>query len=227
MARDTQAPTERTGDRDETIYEHPAFAQILASRVSGNATLYASDFRHQHYITVSIRASQLHRSHSHDWSFGRQELIEVAMSEAQWATFISSLNTGSGTPCTLQHHNGELTPGIPSPPKASEKFSRDMRETIGEIQDELRSLAASLPDGPIGKTRSRALQDQIKRLASRLTSSTSFVADSFDEHMERTVEKAKVEINAHVSNVVTRTGLNAIIRQPPVSLEFHDTSEDK
>ena len=64
----------------------------------GSTNLYDSDFRHNHYMTITIRASELHRDLNRDWHFGRNELIEVALTESQWATFVSAPNMGSGLP---------------------------------------------------------------------------------------------------------------------------------
>jgi hypothetical protein len=90
------APTRGPGGMDEMTTTHPAFGQIGASRVSGHIQLYDSDFHHNAYMTISIRRSELHRSLNRDWHYGRDELIEVALSEAQWATFVSAPNIGSG-----------------------------------------------------------------------------------------------------------------------------------
>ncbi|KKL96942.1 hypothetical protein LCGC14_1839510, partial [marine sediment metagenome] len=98
---ESQEPTiEVTKDDpiNDTVERHPAYAQIGAMRVSGShgAYLYGSDFRHQHYIMIQIHDSVLHRSLSGDRAHSGKRLIEVALSEAQWATFVSSLNQGSG-----------------------------------------------------------------------------------------------------------------------------------
>src|SRR5687767_12050919 len=105
MPREYEKPTttKRVGRTDRgTTESHPAYGQISASRVSGSINLYGSDFRHNHYVIVSIHRSVLDRDLSHDWPFPRQEIIEVALSESQWAHFVSSLNAGSGAQCTIQ-----------------------------------------------------------------------------------------------------------------------------
>ena len=84
---------------ERTVYSHPAYAQIRASRVSGSTNLYASDFNHSHFMTVTISKSEHHRHLSNDWYHEKGQLIEIAMSESQWAHFISSANVGSGSQC--------------------------------------------------------------------------------------------------------------------------------
>lgn len=214
MRLEDQSPVEvvdckfRTGGKESTI-THPAFAQIGASRVSGNATLYGSEFKHQHYMTITIRRSELHRSLSRDWAFGREELIEVALSEAQWATFVSTTNHDTGVQCTLSHIQGNGVPGIKPAKSSHERFASEMHETVKEIQQALKSMAEGM-DGAMSKTKVSELRKSLDMWATRLTSSTGFVADQFDEHMEQTVEKAKIEVNAYVTGVVQRAGLEAI-----------------
>src|SRR3546814_7975032 len=68
--------------------DHPAFAQIAASRVrcAGGEILYGSDFPHQNFVSIRICRSSLNRDLSNDWHYGKDQMMEVNMSEAQWAT---------------------------------------------------------------------------------------------------------------------------------------------
>lgn len=193
----------------ESVTTHPAYAQIGARRVSGHANLYDSDFSHQNFITISIYRSEKHRGLNRDWHFGREEIIEVMLSEAQWATFVSSPNVGSGVPCTLNHLAGESIPSLPDAPDTRSLFKVEMKEMVAELQNDLSNIAKEL-DGPLGKKKVEDIRKSLELLSGRLTGSTGFVADSFDEHIEHTVEKAKIEVNAYVTNLVHRTGLDAI-----------------
>jgi hypothetical protein len=51
-------------------------------------------------------------------------------------------------------------------------------------------------------------------------SNASFVAKSFGEHMEETVEKAKAEVHGYMTHVIQRAGLEAITGgQLPLQIE--------
>jgi hypothetical protein len=208
-----QLPTAKSGSHDSTVYEHPAFGQIGASRVSGQATLYGSDFTHQHFVTVTIRRSTLHRDLARDWEMGGDELIEVAMSEAQWATFVSSMNVGMGTPCTIHHIAGQgMIPGIP-PRQQSDVFKAEVREAL---DDAVRALDVQIKkiEGDLGAslsaTKRNAILDGLRLARRKLCDSLPFIVKQSDEHMEETVEKAKVEVNAYVESTIRRAGLEAI-----------------
>jgi hypothetical protein len=212
MPRSEQQPQARDNGRDGTAYSHPAFGQIRAGRVSGSSTLYGSDFLHHHYITIYINRSELHRDLSRDWHFPREELIEVALSEAQWATFVSSLNVGGGVPCTIQHVDGKQAPGIPFRVQEDD-FKTELNDTVRGMVERIDKTIREVEEG-IGTSLSKKKRDELTaelhRLRSDVSSGLPFVAESFGEHMEQTVESAKVEVHGYVQNMVTRAGLAAL-----------------
>ena len=201
----TEGPME--GER----HKHPAFAQIGASRVSGGATLYGSDFNHQNYITIRIAKSALQRSLSNDWHMADMTpYIEVDLSEAQWATFVSSLNVGQGVPCTARYIAGDVVPGLPDPESRKDQFAKEARETCAESLARIKELCAMIEATGLSKKAKEELQKQAQRAASSMTSSLPFVMDQFGEHMEAVTEKAKIEINAYATSTVMRAGIAAL-----------------
>lgn len=201
----------------ETVASHPAYSQISASRVSGGTYLYGTEFHHQHYITVAIRKSQLHRGLSHDWHHAREELIEIAMSESQWATFVSSMNVGKGVPCTIQHVMGTPAPGLPPPEDLSEKFSNEMLKTLDSAVSDMDALLVDAANLGLSKAKLSDLERKIKNIRMQVTSNTPYVAKKFGEHMEDVVSQAKSEVNAYAlqSGVGNSLGSNAA---PVISL---------
>src|SRR5437868_8231795 len=105
--------------------QHPAFGMIGASRVSHSppgAVLFDSDVQHQHYVVVRVRTAARRRDLNRDYLYADQQIVEVAMSEAQWASFVSSMNTGDGVPCTLTARGLEPVPGMPYAPRLQESM---------------------------------------------------------------------------------------------------------
>src|SRR5687767_9861689 len=133
----TQTPNDPCSD---SVTEHPAFAQVRANRHRSNGgTLYGSDFQHYGGVSITISRSHLYRGLSNDNYFERGELIRVELSEAQWARFVSDLNSGSGTPCTLRSHQGDrMVPGLPDPPSVTEKFAAEMNQDLLDAQTALK-----------------------------------------------------------------------------------------
>lgn len=208
-----QEPTEvksndfgRDGGRSFT---HPAFGQIQANRVQGSTTLYDSDFIHHNYITIRVTESQLNRDLSRDWHYSGKTLIEVKLSEAQWATFVSSMNMGGGVPCTLARIGGEAIPGLPHREEKSvvdEEFARRTGAMADKVQRTIEAIAAA----GLSKKKTEELTASLVRLRRDLDESLPFMAKSFDEHMEKTVERGKVEVHGYINGVLTRAGMERL-----------------
>jgi hypothetical protein len=213
----------------DSVARHPAYAQIGASRVSGSARLYGSDFVHQNCVRVRIGKSELHRSLANDNPYGsNQSYIEVDLSEAQWASFVSSMNIGFGTQCTLRYRDGEEVPGIAAPEEdRREQFTREAGERAARAITEMDTLAAEIDEMKIPEKQKKALKGRLGQARQQLTSNIPFVLEQFAEHMETTVEKAKVEVNAYVLNTIQRAGLQALGVQPGEGplLGFGDAAE--
>lgn len=210
-----QEPTVRAGHMDRgTVLSHPAFGQITISRVSSShgQNLYGADFKHSHFLELTIVESELVRDLSYDRHSPGRQLIQVSMTEAQWATFVSSPNTGGGTPCTLERIYGKGVPAIPA------RRQEDVAKS--EVKEQVASLVKSIDKaiaevgGVIGQSLSNVKRDKIMdhlhALRATVSAGIPWVAQQFDEHMETTVEHAKVEVNAYMQSAIQRAGLQAI-----------------
>lgn len=206
----TVKDTSRPSSEHRTTTSHPAFGQIRASRVSGRSSLYGSDFIHNQYITVSICRSQFDRDLSRDWVHAQDELIEVKMSEAQWATFVSSLNVGGGVQCTLNHLDGESVPELPDPISRADQFGEEMKRTMKSATDTLRKCAEQVAGMGLPKGKTKTIIDSFNHAIMQLDSNAPFVASQFEEHVEDVIESAKTEIHGHMVSLVQRAGLEAL-----------------
>ena len=210
------------GDGDRTKTTHPAFAQISASRVTGGTYLYGSDFHHNHFMTISVSRSELNRDLSRDWHYARDEMIEVALSEAQWATFVSSLNQGSGVPCTLQRHDHKMIPQLPETPARIRQFDNELKDRLGAVEDDLDELAREINASKLSQKAKKGLLDTLNLATRNLTPNLTFVADQFGEHMEERTEKAKIEIEAYINSAINRAGVKALNEKAPIQIEEHN-----
>ncbi len=227
MSRNIQEPvtvkdTHRPSSEHRTTTTHPAYAQIRASRVNGMVDLYGSDFTHHQFITVSICRSSVDRDLSNDWVHPGEELIEVQMSEAQWAAFVSSLNVGGGVRCTLNHFNGESVPQLPRPKPRQDQFSKEMKQTFADAARDLRDLKQTIENMGLPKGKTNTILDALSKVGASFTSSAPFVADQFGEHMEDVMEGIKTEAHGYMTNLLMRAGLDAIATQLPLALENKD-----
>ncbi len=218
-----QEPIESPGSMEgSTKIDHPAFGMIGASRRHGHAVLYGSDFIHNDSISIRIYTSTLHRNLSRDWPTGNEEIIEVALSEAQWATFVSSMNVGSGVQCTIEHKDRVAIPGLPKPVERQKQFMSEANQKIADTIVELTKLTTMISALKISEKQKKELLDQARMARMQIESNAPFVMEQFGEHIESVVEKAKIEVNAYAVSHLMRVGLAALGGQPPLLLEGSD-----
>lgn len=208
---------DKLGCLKQTRTTHPAFAQIGAYRTSGHSHLYGSDFNHNATIRIRVYESELVRSLSEDRYHGKRPLMEVELSEAQWATFVSSLNVGHGVPCTLRY-NGKDVPGLPPPSSRVDQFKMEAGKECQESLKLLNGLLAKIDDMKLTKAKTAELKGPIEAAIMALTDRLPFVAQQFSEHMEEVVEKAKQEVHGYVTGVIAKAGI-AALAEVPLQLE--------
>ena len=205
--RDTVQPT--TDDHGDEV--HPAFGRIAASRMSSNPgqVLFDSDIRHGHTVRITVSRARRKRDLNSDWIFDGQELVEVELSEAQWASFVSSMNT-SGVPCTLRRTESEIqVPGLPYDPRLAHSMAEVKGAAVkafGKIREARDAYEQALAEKAPAKERNeklRALHYAIENSGSGMT----FAAKMLVEHTENVVQKARADLEAMVLQEVSRLGL--------------------
>lgn len=209
-----QDPTVKRGMHDSQEYEHPAFGMIRAARVSGQTTLHGSDYEHRNWIEVTITHGDLIRNLNQDWYHAGKEIVSVQLSEAQWATFVSSLNVGSGVPCTIDHIQHKLMPGIPlrKPIKevADIEFETTTKKMAARVNQAIKSVEETMQGIPQKKKES--VLGHLRMIKQDLESNFPFIRKQFGEQIETQIEKAKIEVNAYVQDTIMRAGINTLGR---------------
>lgn len=229
MSAYEQEPEVETGagpSKDSLKFTHPAFAQITVNRVSGgNVSLYGSDFRHSHYVTVTIHRSVLMRDLARDWAFPTEELIKLEMSEVQWAQFMSSFGQGGGTQCTIARINCERMPRIPHRDEGK-LYQRERDDALEQAINHLEDSIAEAEKNVAGlsKTKQETLIYGMRQALRKLNDSLPFIAKQFDKHVETRVEKAKTEVHAWATSEIMRLGLQSLVADAPIQIE--DGKED-
>jgi hypothetical protein len=192
---------------------HPSFGLLAISRVqSTGRRLFESPFKHQHFITLSIKRASRQRTELHDnMLMDGEEIVEVSMSEVQFASAITGLNVGMGTPCTISRLNGKLVEE-PKRDQTKQTFEREGREHYAELlgmAEELERLAG-LKAGDVKAPERERMKFLALKIQQGLSSSREFFVKQFHEKMDKVTAAAKAEIQAHVANVVQRAGLKAL-----------------
>lgn len=221
MSRSKATPptvTQDDGPLGGTIKKHPAFGMLRFSRCSGDpGKLFGSEINHASYITMTLVEGDEHRSLSHTFYHGHgRSLCEVNLSAAQFAELITSMNMGSGVPVTIRHVMGdsEPRPHIEDTDTLHEQIKTDIKDKTKRVTNNAKSLekelATMLADCKIPKVKQEALKSLVGRIVQDLESNLPYVLDQYQEAAEKVGAKAKAELEAYASMVITQLGMQAL-----------------
>jgi hypothetical protein len=192
-----QSEKSARGTRDT----HPAFGVIQANRVSSSPpgqVLFDSDIRHQHFVKLTISEADRERDLNHDWVYEGKTLIEVWMSEAQWAQMVSSMNS-SPTSVTLRRRETEHDlPGLPFDSRL-ELSHTETRNAAHRMMEGVKEAMAAYKENKSAQNL-RLLEAAIRNSEANV----EFAAESLTEHSETVVAKARTDIEAFVSAAAGR-----------------------
>jgi len=208
---------DRSDSATEDVEEsHPSFAQLSFHRYSGgHNNLYGSAIRHQEYIALQIKRSVKHISPYSEYYYAYSApLIEVFMSQAQFAEAITTMNMGSGVPVTLHSLKGEFFPKCPEFNQA-QKANNDLNQKMNEFADKIAHGQKRINEilgkkGAINKGERKEISNIYSMLMQDLRSNLPFLHECMTEAFDKTAMSAKADIEAFYVNAVNRLGLEAL-----------------
>lgn len=213
-------------------YEHDAFGNVTVGRVAsgGGNVLFGSALDHRNSIRLTIHRATLDRHLYEDRIFPAEKVVEIEMSEAQWATLVAAAGIGGGTPvtiCTAPPRGTKVVqvPGLTREPVKS-TFKQEIKERCQQYMkdgDALLEKARTMLAGPrVSKTDMEELTRKLAHLVEGFPSTMAFIQEQFAETMEKTVEAAKTEVDVHILNRAKQLGLESLAGAPAAKLLGED-----
>lgn len=208
-------------------FSHPAYGCVVLTNHSGMRRLFGSDLIHHNWVCLEFHAADYHRGNSNDGHYARETLLEVYISEAQWARIIASSGSGNGTPVTIsERRDGKLVhvPAIAEPQSTKKELhGEEMADEIRGKLEEITKISASIKamvdaPGTVSKKDLKKLQWDLDILLGNLPLNVKFVYDQFAEATEKLEESCKLEVEAHLNRFIHQTGLEHLRSQAPVQL---------
>lgn len=206
-------------DFGETI-EHPAFGIVGVSRVSGRRNLFGVDHPQEHYISLTIKRAELARSDTRDRVFGREEIVQIVMSETQYARMISTPNHGDGVPCTLAHYHDPrqgkfIQVTLPDDDRSKvDTFSAAVRtraeDASAGIRDAMAQIDSILASGPVRKGDLQAVRESLRSASQQVADNLPYVVQEAEEAIGEAAMNAQAEISAFVEHTMARLGERAL-----------------
>lgn len=221
-------------DEDEEGQTHPSYGQVLFSRISGGSRrLYGSPVRkHGDSIILEIRRSEVTHRLGSTYFFGRKRLIEVELSAAQFASLLTTMNVGSGIPCTIRQIDGERVEDPPDDDpleheRVAHAFTNEGKYATrinGALAEAEAALRETLERKAIRKADVREALAKVVSASQDVKANLPFMLGQFREAAERVATTVKAEADAWLTNTVVRAGLTSLRGDAP-SIETLDLKQ--
>lgn len=210
-----------------TQYEHPAYGMISYGRVNGRTKLVGSELQHQNFIHLEIETAKKWRNHHSDKFYADKTVVEIYLTEQQWATFISSPNT-SGVPCTFRRKPASnefiQIPSLEEEDKhelAKQELKEYAKEISKDLVDEVIKLKKLLTNPTVKKTELAAIVKALDLAVQGINSNMPFHVDQHKEFMEENLSSAKSEIEGYINNKIYSLGLSELQKVAP-TISFNE-----
>lgn len=194
---------------------HESYGMLQFLRTNGgNTSLFGSSIQHNHTIRMRLKHGEVQRGLNTDWYHANGEIVDVEMSQTQFAELISSLNCGSGVPVTIRHLNGKRMEDCIFTNKRiqfEEEFSEKMKKIsagLKKLTEQSKEILKDKKNVTIAER--KTILNQISNLESEIGSNIPFMSSMFNEQMDKTVTEAKGEVDAFVSGKINQLGLEKL-----------------
>ncbi len=224
-----------TTNREKDTETHESFGTMVVTRsINGSdVQLFGSSIKHSSTVSMSISKADRNRHLSRDWIHPTDEIIEIEMSQAQFADMITSAGLGGGTPVTIRKIQGKRTEPVPGT-SVRQKFSREFDKSVSDLKAQLESLENIAKDvltkSTSKKEERESLLREINRLSREVSSNIPYIAKSFNESIDKVVGEARQEIEAHYQDRVTSLGKEGMMESlktaPTDALEYKNNTEE-
>lgn len=191
-----------------TQTSHPSYGTLLFNRAYGGKTpLFGSSIEHSNVITMELRHADITRGLNRDDIFGGKPIVKVEMSYSQFAEAITSFGQGTGVPVTIRYteKDGKIPPC--DFVSKREQFTGEFKEQTDKAMEKSKELINEVAElFSSKKTLTKADKENILKKLNMLNydigSNIGFIADQFNEQMDKTVMEAKGEIESFCQNKI-------------------------
>lgn len=200
-----------------TRTSHPSYGTIMFNRAYGGKTpLFGSSIEHSNVITMELRHADIERGLNRDWVYSKAPIAEIEMSYSQFAEAITSFGQGTGIPVTIRYteKDGKIPPC--DFVSKREQFTDEFKGKIKDAMNESQQLIQDVTDlfsqkKALTKADKEAVISKLRKLSMDLGCNLDFIADQFNEQMDKTVMEAKGEIESFCQNKINAIASTALV----------------
>lgn len=200
-----------------TKTSHPSYGTLAFSRRTGGATpLFGSSIEHRDTIFMTLYHADCIRGLNQDWIHGNKPIAEVEMSYSQFAEAITSMNMGTGVPVTVRYteKDGKIPPCdfISKREQFTDEFKEKRRKATEQSQQLINDVAELFENKKsLTKADKQEIISKLSKLSMDIGCNMDFIADQFNEQMDKTVMEAKGEIESFYQNKINSIANAALV----------------
>ena len=192
---------------------HESYGVVTVSRYSGHTNLFDVSTPQQHFIGLRVHEAIRYRNLSKDRVHGRKEIIEIWLSETQFARMLSSIGVGEGVPCTIHRVQGKEMKE-PPPNDMGAKLKLDMKRKTERISNLMREmdeiLTALTQEKRVSKKQLKEVQDRMYHARMNLDKNMPYILDQAVEQLEGAIAEARANIDAYQKHQAMKLGLSVV-----------------
>jgi hypothetical protein len=191
--------------------QKPSYGLVGFSRITGTGTpLFGSELRHHTMIALRVHTARVERKLSRDFIYEDKPVVEVWLSEMQFAELLTTMNIGSGVPGTITFRDGvgHIEHEAEGPKRA--QFDSEVAADCKRIANRLAKLEQAVANPKIPAGVRKELEELARATRQDIESNLPFVQKQFREAMNRTETEAKAAVEGFMVHVITRAGLEAL-----------------
>lgn len=216
-----------------TRTSHPSYGSLAFRRRTGGVTpLFGSSIEHRDTIAMTLYHADITRGLHSDSIYDNKKIVEVEMSYSQFAEAITSMNMGSGVPVTIRWT--EKDGHVPACDFVSkrEQFADEFKEKRQKVTEESQQIIQDVADlFDKKKTLTKADKQEILKKLSKLSMdigcNMDFIADQFNEQMDKTVMEAKGEIESFCQNKINSIASTTLVEHKDELLKLENPVDIK
>ena len=216
-----------------TKTSHPSYGTLAFSRRNGgNTPLFGSSIEHRDTIAMTLYHADITRGLHYDSIYGDKKIVEVEMSYSQFAEAITSMNMGTGVPVTIRWT--EKDGRIPDCDFISkrEQFADEFKEKRKEVTMESQQIIKDVTElfnqkKTLTKSDKQEILSKLNKLSMEIGCNMDFIAEQFNEQMDKTVMEAKGEIESFCQNKINSIAQAALVEQREEFLKLENPVDIK
>lgn len=213
------------------VETHPSWGGITIGRRTyggDGGVVFDSPIRHSTVIAITLSHVQRARDAEKSWIHATDQVIDVVMSEEQFARAITSLNCGV-TPCTITRiGRGQ----VESPPV------EDLMGSVqAGVQDSIAAVAARADaayqylidlhaSGKASKAQLAEAVEKVRFMRQAIAADLPFLAKCMTRAFDSVQTAARVEITGFIARQAARAGLSADVVESLTTRMLGNDQED-